>query len=531
MAYGALATAMVATISLTAPATATPGKPDLASRMESQVRLPRVLDHIEELQEIADENGGTRASGTPGYQASVDYVVLELRRAGYRAEVQEFMFQYEEDNSSFEQVSPTPTTYVNGEDFVRNAFTDGPQAEATGTVVPVNLTIPPPAEAGTSPSGCEAADFAGFPAGAIALIQRGTCNFDLKALNAQTAGAAGVIIMNEGQPNRTDVPGMGGEGSQLTIPVIGVTFDLGVQLAQTPGVMVRIDVSFLAEQRPTYNVIAQTRFGDPDNVVMAGAHLDSDMTGPGISDNGSGSAALLEVAKQIGRSQVPNAVRFAWWGAEESGLLGSEYYVQNLTGAEKDQLALYLNFDMVASPNYFFGIFDGDDSGGTAVEDGVVIPEGSAAIEEVFQEFYADRGHPFDDSEFSGQSDYQEFILNDIPAGGLFTGAGLPKTEEQVAKYGGLAGVPYDPCYHACDSLDDDALPDDPYTELRALYELQGNVNLRALDVNSDAIAYAVATLATDTSAVNGVVTPDDRPIRTPRNATLRGGDEAAMLS
>ena len=148
-----------------------------------------------------------------------------------------------------------------------------------------------------------------------------------------------------------------------------------------------------------------------------------------------------------------NTVRFAWWGAEESGLLGSEHYVGELDDDAIDDIALYLNFDMIASPNYMFGVYDGDDSSDTAPA-GLVIPEGSAQIEDVFEAFYDSRDLPYQDSEFSGRSDYGPFIAVGIPAGGLFTGAEVPKTAAEAALYGGVPGAAYDPCYHSfCDNL------------------------------------------------------------------------------
>ena len=159
---------------------------------------------------------------------------------------------------------------------------------------------------------------------------------------------------------------------------------------------------------------------------------------------------------------------------------------------------------MVASPNYMFGIYDGDNSGGTAAPG--FIPPGSAEIEDVFERFYAERGEPFQDSEFSGRSDYGPFIAVDIPAGGLFTGAEVPKTAAEAALYGGVAGAAYDPCYHQfCDNLTGAGQPAALYAALREDYALIGNVNVHALDVNSDAIAAAVLTFAYDTSTVNGV--------------------------
>jgi Zn-dependent M28 family amino/carboxypeptidase len=218
---------------------------------------------------------------------------------------------------------------------------------------------------------------------------------------------------------------------------------------------------------------------------MAGAHLDSVIEGPGINDNGSGSAALLETALMMANLHPENTLRFAWWAAEEQGLVGSTDYVAGLSQAERDRIALYLNYDMVGSPNYIFMVYDADESTFPAPE-GVTIPPGSTAIEDLYESYYTWIGEPYDDTEFSGRSDYQAFIDNGIPSGGLFTGAEEIKTEEQEAIWGGTAGEQFDPCYHeACDGID--------------------NVDLHALEVNSDLIAFAQLTFAYSTESVNGV--------------------------
>ena len=187
----------------------------------------------------------------------------------------------------------------------------------------MDLVIPPVGDANGNTSGCEDSDFLGFPTGGIALMQRGSCGFAVKALNAQEAGAAGVVIMNEGQPGRTDLLNMIGDATGLTIPTVFATFEAGADLASTPGATVTVTVEYTADVRTAYNVIAETADGNDENVVMAGAHLDSVQEGPGINDNGTGSAALLETAIQMQKVKPNNTVRFAWWGAEEEGLLGS----------------------------------------------------------------------------------------------------------------------------------------------------------------------------------------------------------------
>ena len=232
-------------------------------------------------------------------------------------------------------------------------------------------------------------------------------------------------------------------------------------------------------------MIAEKEGKNDDNVVMAGAHLDSVIEGPGINDNGSGSAALLETALMMAKVKPQNTIRFGWWAAEEQNLVGSTDYVTGLSQAERDRIALYMNYDMVGSPNYIFMVYDADESTFPA-PDGVTIPPGSTAIEDLYESYYTWIDEPYEDTEFSGRSDYQAFIDNGIPSGGLFTGAEEIKTAEQQAIWGGVAGEQFDQCYHEeCDDID--------------------NVDLHALRVNSDLIAFAQLTFAYSTESVNGV--------------------------
>jgi len=392
--------------------------------------------------------------------------------------IDEFPFTYV-GPSTLRQLTPVQATYPTG------PFTGTGYGPVTGTVIPVDINL---VGDRASTSGCEAADFSGLNFSGpndIALIQRGTCEFGIKAINAQTAGAEAVVIFNQG--NTPDREGLitgtlfGVNQTPLSIPVVGASFAQGVALAQ-PGSTAFVEVP-QPESRPQKNVIAELPGVNDDNVVMAGAHLDSVPAGPGINDNGSGSASLLEIAQSMAKVKPQNTVRLAWWGAEEGGLLGSRAYVAELSQAEKDRIALYLNFDMVASPNYIFMVYDGDESGFDAP---VAVPDGSVAIEDLFESYFTKVGQPYDDAEFSGRSDYQAFIQNGIPAGGLFTGAEVVKTPEQEEIWGGIAGESYDQCYHqACDDID--------------------NVDLEALDVNIDAIAFAVLAYSYSTESVNGV--------------------------
>ena len=295
------------------------------------------------------------------------------------------------------------------------------------------------------------------------------------------------MIFNQGNttdPSRQGIPAVTLTANNTSgIPVLGTTYALGATLAGTPGLVMRVFANTLRQVLPTFNVLAEKTGKNDDNVVMAGAHLDSVLAGPGINDNGSGSGALLEAAEQLANIKPQNTLRFAWWGAEESGLVGSTNYVNGLSQAERDRIALYLNFDMVGSPNYILMMQDADQSSFVAP---VAVPPGSTAIEDLFESYYTLVGEPYDDSAFDGRSDYQAFIVNCIPAGGLFTGAEVPKTAEQAAIWGGTVGAQFDPCYHqACDTF--------------------ANNSDHALSVNADAIAFAILTFAYSTETGNGV--------------------------
>jgi Zn-dependent M28 family amino/carboxypeptidase len=209
-------------------------------------------------------------------------------------------------------------------------------------------------------------------------------------------------------------------------------------------------------------------------VVVVGAHLDSVIAGPGINDNGSGTSTILEIAEEMAELGIRNRqkVRFAFWGAEELNLFGSQFYVDSLSDEELQTIVANLNFDMLGSPNYVRFVYDGDGSAGGP--DG---PPGSAQIETLFNDYFADQGLPVEPTPFDGRSDYGPFIAIGIPAGGLFSGAEGIKTPAQVAVYGGVAGEQYDPCYHeACDDIT--------------------NLSTKALLELGDAAAHSVMTLA-----------------------------------
>jgi Zn-dependent M28 family amino/carboxypeptidase len=424
------------------------------SLLERAVDLNMVKLHQYMLQEIAKRNDNNRAAGTTGYDQAGKYVTAWLKYAGYKVTKQEFDFPY------FQELTPpvlsgAVTATPNVPEGIMTLTYSGSGSwtvpiQAVDVIVPIGNNPP-----GTSTSGCEATDFAGFVAGNIALIQRGTCTFGEKVQNAQAAGAVGVIIFNEGQEGRIDAlrGTLGGPG--FTIPAVFANYHIGEQLvalAQAGTATVTLAVDAISEVRKTYNIIADTPHGDDSHTVVVGGHLDSVVDGPGINDNGSGTAAILETACKMGWLHLwpKYKVRFAFFSAEEEGLLGSAFYVASLSPEELAKISMNLNFDMLASKNYVRYVFDGDGS-----DSGIVGPPGSEVIEQMYVDYFGDLGLPTDPTALDGRSDYQSFADLNIPVGGLFSGADDIKTAEQAAKYGGTAGQVLDACYHtACDTID-----------------------------------------------------------------------------
>jgi Zn-dependent M28 family amino/carboxypeptidase len=456
-----------------------------------------IRQHLRQLQVIADANANTRATGTRGHTQSADYVISKLDPNYWRVSTQPFVADV------FSDVAP-PTLSVSGaplwtadSDYATMSYSES--GSVTNAPFVVIGYVPPTTKESANTSGCEDADFpvgATSLAGKVAVLQRGTCPFADKARNAQAHGAAAVVIFNEGTIGADDriglLNGTLDPNNGVHVPVIGTTYAIGLYLVQHPTATISLSTSTLNEKKSTYNVIAETKTGRTDRVVLSGAHLDSVPEGPGINDDGSGSATQLELAKAMAAKKfVPrNQVRFLWFSGEEQGLFGSIHYADSLTKAQRASVLAMLDFDMLASPNYALQIYDGDGS-----EFGTAGPNGSGVIEKVFQDFFNARGLYTERIEFDGRSDYDEFTVLGIPAGGIATGAEVHKTPFEQSKWGGtvsptLAGQ-FDPCYHlACDSYGINGHPD--------------NINNYALGVMSDAVVNAVIVFAQTTSATNG---------------------------
>jgi carboxypeptidase Q len=326
--------------------------------------------------------------------------------------------------------------------------------------------------------GCTAADYPTDVAGKIALVKRGECSFAEKATLAGAASAAAVIVYNNAAGS---LAGTLGGVSNAYAPIGGISQADGevlVNAAASGVVTLALEIDSQVENRTTFNVIAETKGGDHNNVVSLGGHTDSVEAGPGINDDGSGIISNLVVAKALTKFSVKNAVRFCFWTGEEFGLLGSEYYTSHLTSEELAKIKLYLNFDMIASPNYALMIYDGD--GDAFNQTG---PAGSAEIEHLFQNYFKSKKLPYIPTAFDGRSDYDGFISRGIPAGGIFTGAEGIMTSEEAKLFGGQANVSYDANYHAAG-------------------DNMTNLNHEAFLINSKATAFAVATYANSLASI-----------------------------
>ncbi|KAF4982758.1 hypothetical protein FDECE_17445 [Fusarium decemcellulare] len=425
-----------------------------SKKLQKLINIDGLIAGSQKLQDFADANGGNRAFGSSGHNATVDWLYDTLKATGY----------YDVVKQPFTEIyaQGTAALKVDGEDVAANIMTYTPAGTASGPLVKVaNL-------------GCDAEDYPAEAEGKVVLVSRGECPFAQKSTNAKTAGAEGVIVYN-------NVPGSlsGTLGAAFGdyAPIVGISQEDGQAILtklEAGDVTVDLDIDATVEDRVTFNVIAETKEGDHDNVLVLGGHSDSVPAGPGINDDGSGTVGVLKVAQALTKFRVKNAVRFAFWSAEEFGLLGSYHYIKSVNSSDTElaKIRAYLNFDMIASPNYVYGIYDGD---GSAFN--LTGPAGSDVIEKDFEKFFKSKKEPFVPSEFSGRSDYAGFIENGIPSGGLFTGAEELKTEEEAKLFGGEAGVAYDVNYHlAGDDI--------------------SNLNKEAFLLNTKAIANSVAKYA-----------------------------------
>ncbi|WP_319437090.1 M28 family metallopeptidase [Mycobacterium sp. RTGN5] len=460
------------------PGTAQNPAAQFADGLRKQVTTDAVFGHLQKLQDIANANNATRAVGTPGFDASVDYVAGVLRGKGFDVQTPEFQARVFQ--------SGTPELRVGGTGVTARAMEFSLPTPPQGVSGPLVVA---PAE---DTPGCAPADYAGLPVtGAVVLVDRGSCPFKDKQAIAAKLGAVALVVADnvDGQQAGATL----GEDTDVKLPVVTVTKADGATLRANPGpTTLKLEAS--TKSVNARNVIAQTKTGSTSDVVMVGAHLDSVPEGPGINDNGSGVAAILETAVQLGPSPgVKNAVRFAFWGAEELGTIGSNKYIASLNVEQLKDIALYLNYDMIGSPNPGYFTYDGDQStvpgpGGRIPR----VPEGSAGIERTMVAYLKSAGKAAQDTSFDGRSDYDAFTKAGVPSGGLFSGAEENKTADQQKLWGGTADAPFDPNYHkSTDTLE--------------------HIDKTALGILGGGVVFSVGLYAQDMDGRNGIPLREDR--------------------
>ncbi|KAJ1964455.1 hypothetical protein GGI12_001408 [Dipsacomyces acuminosporus] len=447
---------------------------------EYALSTDRITEHLNQFLAIAEKNNNSR-SVTNGHAASAEYVINQLKASGNcDVHVQHF-------KSPVWTVNSAPTFGVRGSLNVDYIFeTDYQIMRYGGQGASISN-----AEVVRVPNGgCSVGD-ASNVSGKVAVVHStGECTEFASAFLLEQMGARAVVFVraarfkspSTARVRLTDWK----EGDPLmTVPVLSVTHSVGQVLESSQEVRVNIKTDTSIDVVKTFNVICVGRTGDAKSTVLVGSHLDSVAAGPGINDNGSGSASMLEIHLTLARLgyEPQNRLVFAWWGAEEDGLLGSRHFARVLAQGWKNRwtdkesvdvawedVALNLNFDMLGSPNYIALVHNGTDAPDTA-------RLGSQHIQRVFEDYFVRHGYPYKITDMVGGSDFLPFISNGVPSGGVLTGAGELKTIAERRTHGGLANAALDTCYHKdCDTI--------------------LNINLRGLDQMSKAAMYAISTLS-----------------------------------
>eukprot|EP00730_Choanoeca_flexa_P000962 TRINITY_DN10416_c0_g2_i1.p2 TRINITY_DN10416_c0_g2~~TRINITY_DN10416_c0_g2_i1.p2 ORF type:complete len:640 (+),score=181.82 TRINITY_DN10416_c0_g2_i1:2315-4234(+) len=471
-----------------------------AAQFADDFDAEKIMVHLRALDDIAKKNGGSRTAANGGFNASVDYILKQLEQTNYLVETQHFQLPAYvplQEGVFNLTIGTTVETFTPDVDFEVMQFT------GNGTLANISLV-----GITTATAGCNESDYTGN-AGKVVLVPYGVCGYYDKAVLAKQADVAGIIYGNRlsaAAPLRSSVKGSN-LGDYVDLPMLGlngvVTRELQDVLATGQTVYVDIVTSALRGVATSTNIIATTPSGRADRKIVVGSHLDSVPFGPGINDNGSGSSLNLELALSLFNkgTKVENQAQFMFYGGEELGLLGSYHYVESLierNASLLEDVACMLNFDMIGSPNYIRGVYDAESA--SPEQYGEKVYQGSSSIQEVFQQRFDEQGLGFDKQEFSGRSDYGPFIANNVPAGGLFTGAEVLKTPAQRKLVGGSVGVSFDTCYHKyCDDID--------------------NINQQAVREMSDAAAYTFYFLVA-TSDVKGFLYKNMSSTTTPAPTT-----------
>ncbi|CAF0816849.1 unnamed protein product [Adineta steineri] len=446
--------------------------------LSGAIRIEDAMNHLNELQRIATASNGTRAFDAPGFNATIDYITNYLN-ANTNYKVTKSFFSV----TGFALANdPVLISSINGITKNYTYSAESSTADFYHAVYSTSVSITDFTQLTAVPNGgCSDDDWQETnpsPADRVALVKRGICSFRGKIAPATKYNAKAVLLYNDGtSPDRVS-PIEITFTQENTIPILFLSFTVGQALLNsTQNAPRNTRVKLLIETKDLSdilvgNICADTPSGDITQTIIIGSHSDSGPEGPGINDNGSGSAANLALAVALARlfqtSTYPKykyRIRFCWWGAEEIGLLGSDYHVNqakntSIVGERLSDYLIHLNYDMLGSPNYIFGIYDAS----TAMND---TPSqalsGSKKISTLFKNWFIQQNLPWDYIDVSSRSDCGPFLAEGIVVGGLFSGADDAKTVEQRNRYnhilgqsmGGIPDIPEDPCYHkACDSIE-----------------------------------------------------------------------------
>ncbi|KAI5965173.1 APE3 [Candida pseudojiufengensis] len=433
-----------------------------STELQNLITKENLKNRANDLYKVAETsikkyNHPTRVIGSPGHWATVRYIISELSKLGgyYNIKTQSF-------NATDGHVESF-SLLINGikpKSLLALALTPPTpnKSPVNGNLILVNS------------NGCKIEDYPSQAKDNIVLIKRGECSFGDKSRIAGKFGALGAIIYDSngaiqgtlGTPTGDEVPTLSVDEKDVKEYIDKLIQDPNYKFETT------LYIDSYVKNITTLNVIADTVFGDHDNIVGLGAHSDSVAAGPGINDDGSGTLSLLEVAKQLTKFKINNAVRFGFYSGEEAGLLGSLYYSDHLSSIENSKLRLFMDYDMMASPNFEYEIYDANNKDH---------PNGSGDLKDLYVNWYKDHGLNYTFVPFDGRSDYVGFINHGIPAGGIATGAEGVKNAKSKEKFGGEINKWFDPCYHQlCDDLN--------------------NVNYTAWELNTQLIGHSVATYA-----------------------------------
>lgn len=456
-----------------------------SEKLQDKIELDDLNATVSDLFELAKASNKsygnpTRVIGSPGHWKTINYILRQF-----------------DDMRDYYDVSLQAFSALTGKVFWFN-LTDAETGETFANSKALSLSPPVRSFVGELVSipnlGCEEADFETVTPPPpfkkqkkrIALIERGQCPFGVKSDLAGKFGYHAVVIFDNEPKAKGGLQGTLGNPTNNTVSTIGVTYETGKTLIKNillkKNYSLRFGMDSFVKDIWTKNIIVDTKHGDENNIVMLGAHSDSVEDGPGINDDGSGTASLLTVAKQLTHFKINNKVRFAWWAAEEEGLVGSNFYANNLTEEENQKIRLFMDYDMMASPNYQYEIYNANN---------VDNPNGSEELRDLYIDYYKSQNLSYALVDFDGRSDYVGFIENSIPAGGIATGAEGQNPAD---------GKPFDSCYHLlCDDV--------------------SNLAWDAFLVNTKLIAHSVATYANSL---------EDFPIR--ENATIKSSEAVSKL-